>query len=372
MKELGIYIHIPFCKRKCKYCDFISFANKFELIDKYIESVKEEIKNFKRDDDYIITTIYFGGGTPSVIESKYIKEILDEIKEKFNLENPEITIEVNPGTVTKEKLEDYYKMGINRLSIGLQTTSNELLKLIGRIHTYSEFEETYKMARDVGFKDINVDLMIGLPTQNLEDVENDLNRIIELKPEHISVYSLILEEGTELQEKVSKKELYLPTEELERKMYWQVKNKLEKNGYIHYEISNFAKPNFESKHNLNCWNQKEYIGFGLAAHSYINKTRMSNAENLEEYISTNGKDKIIHEKQDDIAEEKEFMLIGLRKIDGIKISDFKNKFGYNPIYLFRNELDKLVREELLEIEENNIKLTNKGVDLANLVWEEFV
>lgn len=372
MKELGIYIHIPFCKRKCKYCDFISFSNKFELVDKYIESIKEEIKNLTLGRDSKITTVYFGGGTPSAIESKYIKEILDEIKSVGKLENTEITIEVNPGTVTKDKLKDYLQMGINRLSIGLQTTSNALLKLIGRIHTYSEFEETYRMARDVGFKNINVDLMIGLPTENLPDVECDLDKIIRLKPEHISVYSLILEEGTELEVKVSKKELYLPSEELERKMYWQVKNRLEEKGYIHYEISNFAKPNFESKHNLNCWNQMEYIGFGLAAHSYINKTRMSNTENLEKYIKTNGENKTIHEKQDVFEEEKEFMLLGLRKIEGVKISDFKNKFGHNPIYVFRNELDKLVKKELIEVEENNIKLTNKGLDLANLVWEEFI
>ena len=312
------------------------------------------------------------GGTPSYIESKYIKEVLDIIKEKDILEDPEITIEVNPGTATKEKLEDYLKIGINRLSIGLQTTSNTLLKLIGRIHTYEQFEETYKIAREVGFKNINVDLMIGLPTENLQDVEYDLDRIIKLNPEHISVYSLILEEGTELEKKVSKKELYLPQEEIERKMYWQVKNKLEENGYIHYEISNFAKPNFESKHNLNCWNQKEYIGFGLAAHSYIDKTRMSNTGDLDEYIKTKGTDKTIHEKQDETAMQKEFMLLGLRKIEGVKISDFKNKFGINPIYLFRNELDKLVKEELIEVEENDIKLTNKGLDLANLVWEEFV
>lgn len=372
MKEVGIYVHIPFCKRKCKYCDFVSFSNKFELVEEYIESIKEEIKNLTLDRDYKITTVYFGGGTPSSIESKYIKEILDEIKCKWKLENTEITIEVNPGTVSKDKMKDYLQMGINRLSIGLQSTSNELLKLIGRIHTYSQFEETYKMAREVGFNNINVDLMIGLPTENLQDVECDLDKIISLNPEHISVYSLILEEGTELEVKVSKKELYLPSEELERKMYWQVKNRLEEKGYIHYEISNFAKPGYQSKHNLNCWNQKEYIGFGLAAHSYINKIRMSNTENLEEYIKTNGENKIVHEKQNDIDEQKEFMLLGLRKINGIKISDFKNKFGPNPIYIFRNELDKLVKEELIEVEENDIKLTDKGLDLANLVWEEFV
>ena len=372
MKELGIYIHIPFCIKKCEYCDFISFENKQEMIEDYIEAVKCEVKNTKINGDYKITTIYFGGGTPSAIESRYIREVLEVIKNKFKIENPEITIEVNPGTVGKEKLEDYLKMGVNRLSIGLQTTENKLLKVIGRIHTYQKFKETYALAREVGFKNINVDLMIGLPEETLEDVEEDLDRIITLNPEHISVYSLIVEEGTPLEKRINNKELLLPQEELERKMYWKVKEKLEENGYIHYEISNFAKPGFRSKHNVNCWEQKEYIGFGLAAHSYIDSIRQSNTEYLNEYIIEKGEKKTIHEKQNELEKQKEFMLLGLRKIEGVKISDFKNKFIENPIYVFRNELDKLVKEGLLEIEENSIKLTKKGIDLANIVWQEFV
>ena len=372
MKELGIYVHIPFCIRKCDYCDFCSFGDMQHKIKQYIEALKEEIKNCSNYLDYEITTIYFGGGTPSYIDSEYIKEILKEIVKKYKLSNPEITIEVNPGTVSKEKLEDYMKMGINRISIGLQTTNNKMLKLLGRIHTYEQFLETFKVAREEGFNNISVDLMIGLPTENLQDVEGDLKRIIKLNPEHISVYSLILEEGTPLEKKVAKGELYLPKEEQERKMYWNAKKKLEEKNYIHYEISNFAKQGYFSKHNLNCWNQKEYLGFGLAAHSYIEKTRMSNTENLEEYIVNNGKNKIIHEKQGIEEETKEFMLLSLRKIEGVKISEFKNRFLSNPLYLFKTELDKLTKEELIEVDEDSIKLTNKGIDLANLVWQEFV
>ena len=312
------------------------------------------------------------GGTPSLLDEKYIKEIIEKIKEKHNLQNAEITIEINPGTISENKLEAYLKYGINRLSIGLQTTSNRLLKLIGRIHTYEKFEETYKIAKKVGFNNINIDLMIGLPTQTVQDVEKDISKIIKINPEHISVYSLILEEGTKLAKRVSNKEIYLPNENEEREMYWLVKNKLQEKGYIHYEISNFAKPNFMSKHNMNCWEQKEYIGIGLAAHSYINKTRKSNTENLEEYINTKGAKKLIHEKQNKEDEEKEYMLLGLRKIEGVKISEFKNKFIENPIYLFKKELNKLAKQELIEIDENSIKLTTKGIDLANLVWEEFV
>lgn len=374
MKELGIYIHIPFCKRKCAYCDFISFSGHQKLIEPYINSLIREIKNYKIDkENYVIKTIYFGGGTPSFIDSKYIVEILDTIKAKFNiLENVEITIEANPGTVNELKLKDYYNAGINRISFGLQSTRSELLKLVGRIHSYSSFLEAYNLARKIGFKNINIDLMIGLPVQSLEDVQKDLKRIIELKPEHISVYSLIVEEETKIEEKIKNKELYLPSEELERKMYWEVKKKLEDAGYIHYEISNYSKPGLESKHNIACWNQEEYLGFGLAAHSYINNKRYSNTIDFDEYFDWPENSKIIHEKQTKEDKQKEFMLLGLRKIEGVKISDFKNKFIENPIYLYRESLNKLTTQGLIEIDIDNIKLTNKGIDLANLVWEEFI
>ena len=217
-----------------------------------------------------------------------------------------------------------------------------------------------------------MDLMIGLPVQTLADVQKDLNRIIELKPEHISVYSLIVEEGTKLEEKIKNKELYLPAEELERKMYWEVKKKLEEVGYVHYEISNFTKQGYESKHNISCWNQEEYLGFGLAAHSYIDNIRYSNTIDFEEYFDSPENSKIIHEKQTKEDKQKEFMLLGLRKIEGVRISDFKNKFIENPIYLYRESLNKLATQGLIEIDIDNIKLTNRGIDLANLVWEEFV
>ena len=374
MKELGIYVHIPFCKRKCAYCDFISFSGKARLIEKYVESLKREINKCKiGKEDYMVKTIYFGGGTPSFIESKYIVEILEAIKEKFNIsKNAEITIEINPGTVTEEKLKDYYEVGINRISFGLQSTNSQLLKLVGRIHSYSSFLEGYNLARKTGFKNINVDLMIGLPVQTLKDVQKDLSRIIELNPEHVSVYSLIVEEGTRIEEKIKNKELYLPSEKLERKMYWEVKKKLEEAGYIHYEISNFAKAGYESKHNLSCWNQEEYLGFGLAAHSYFNNVRYSNTDDFEEYFDWPENSKIIHERQTDEDKQKEFMLLGLRKIEGVAISDFKNKFIENPIYLYRETLNKLVTQGLIEVDIDSIKLTNRGIDLANLVWEEFV
>ena len=367
MNEVNLYIHIPFCKKKCYYCDFISYSNKDDYIEEYIDTVIKEYSNYKAE-EYIIKTVYIGGGTPSYIDSKYIVKLLKEI----NLEKAEeITIEINPGTVTKEKLIDYRNSGINRLSIGLQATQDTLLKEIGRIHTYNEFLDTYNMAREVGFKNINIDLMLALPKQHIEDLIQSVKRIIELNPEHISIYSLILEEGTKMYDMVNKQKCTLPKEDEEREMYWAVKNILEKNGYNHYEISNFAKNGYHSKHNIDCWNQKEYIGIGVAAHSYLDNRRYSNLGNIEEYIK-NYHDKEIHEIQDKISKQKEYMILGLRKLDGIYISEFELKFNENPIYLFRNELNKLVNQELIEIDLNNIRLTNKGLDLANIVWEEFI
>lgn len=373
--KIGIYVHIPFCKKKCDYCDFISYCGKDDLIEKYVDSVKKEIENVKIKSE--ITTIYIGGGTPSYIDSKYIVEILEKIKEKNVAQDAEITIEVNPGTVTQEKLQDYINCGINRISIGLQTTNDELLKQIGRIYNYEQFLETYKMAKKVGFKNINVDLMLGLPNQRIIDLKESLENVLKLAPKHISVYSLIVEAGTPIANKIENGEVKLPDEDLERNMYWYVKNTLELNGYKHYEISNFAKKGYESKHNMNCWNQMEYVGIGAAAHSYRDITRYSNTEDIKEYIKNVQKgefekNRIIHEIQKEEDSKKEFMLLGLRKIDGIKISEFKNKFGDNPIYLYRNELKKLSDEKLIIIQDDNIKLSNKGIDLANLVWEEFV
>ena len=455
-KELGIYLHIPFCKKKCYYCDFVSYADKLLYQERYINALLLEIESQK---DILkesnITTIYIGGGTPSIIDVKYIKLVINKLNEILNFNNSnieidksnlldnnekdllnnnekdllnienlnlikkpiEITIELNPGTVTKEKLEQYYNLGINRLSIGLQSTQDKLLKQIGRIHTYSEFLQTYKLARKIGFKNINIDLMIGLPNQSIEDIKETVENIINLKPEHISVYSLIVEQGTKIAELIDSGDLKLPDEDLERMEYSYVKNKLELAGFKQYEISNFAKENYYSKHNVNCWKQKEYIGFGISAHSYYENIRFSNTENFNKYINSGYLDfekfniknllkninyseleketiienqelsrakiiknieleseglKIIHEIHTKEEEQKEFMLLGLRMLEGVSISEFKQKFGENPIYLFRESLSKLVEEDLIKIDLDNIFLTRKGLDLANLVWEEFV
>lgn len=388
MKPIGIYVHIPFCKRKCNYCDFISFTNKEEKIEEYIkclcieiaevgEGVKLDIES-KLTDEIIVKTIYIGGGTPSYIDSEYIRKVLDTIFNNFNVDkNAEITLEINPGTVNEEKILKYKQMGINRLSIGVQSANDNLLKMLGRVHNYEEFEESYNIIKNAGFDNINIDFMIGIPNQTIQDIIIMLEKIESLKPTHISTYSLIVEENTPIEKRIQNKELILPNDDIERKMYWKVKETLEKMGYIHYEISNFAIPGYEAKHNLDCWEQKEYMGFGVSAHSYTDKTRFSNIDNVEEYIENTKNDKlennfIFHEKQGKVSQMKEYMMLGLRKIAGVECIKFETKFNKDVFEVFDKEIEKLLNEELITIENGNIKLTNKGIDLANLVWEEFV
>ena len=388
-KEMGLYIHIPFCVKKCKYCDFVSYACQKEKQDVYLKWLIEEIKQVGEgnkidvqngiDEQVLVKTIYIGGGTPSILEPEAIEQIMKTILENFQIaEEVETTIEVNPGTVTKEKLEKYYRAGIRRLSIGMQSMNPDLLQMLGRIHTKEEFLQTYQWAREVGFENCNVDIMIGLPNQTMQDVEDTIKQVAMLNPEHISCYSLIVEEGTAMEKEIADGKLVLPEEELERKMYEKAKELLEEAGYIHYEISNFAKKGMASKHNMDCWNQKEYMGFGVAAHSYTNGVRYSNVEDIEEYIANYEKDKwednlIFHEKQNKVSMEKEYMMLGLRKLEGVSISAFKRKFVDNPCYVFRRELNYLSEQGLILIEdEDKIKLTKKGLDLANVVFEEFV
>ena len=377
MKDIGIYLHIPFCKQKCNYCDFTSFCKKDDLIKDYIECLKEEIR-LRSNLNYHIKTIYIGGGTPSYIKPKYIDELLREIEKNFDFDiNAEISMELNPGTATEKGLDNYFQMGVNRLSIGLQTSNDEILKQIGRIHNYKEFEKTIQYARKAGFRNINVDTMIGLPSQNIYDVEKTLIGLIDMEIPHISVYSLIIEPNTKLEKMVNNNEVELPDDEMERYMYWYAKRKLEENGYIHYEISNFAKMKNKCKHNVDCWNQSEYLGFGVSAASYENATRYVNTPSLEDYINNiknkeSFKNVKIEEKQTKKMMMSEYMLLGLRKINGVNLTNFEIKFGKKVFDVFNKEITKLLGQNLIKIEGENIQLTNKGLDLANLVWEEFV
>ncbi len=394
-KAIGIYIHIPFCKSKCSYCDFLSFnLNNQYLEEEYFKALKKEIENtilklnkiYKEQNQHlfkqlnlpiVVDTIYIGGGTPSFICSKYIKSILEAIRKEFDvLKNAEITIELNPESTTEEKLKEYKNLGINRISMGLQTTNDKILKQLGRLYTYEEFQKKYLLAKKY-FNNINVDLMFGLPNQTIDDVRIDLKEIIKLNPKHISTYSLILEQNTKLYNEVSNFKIKIPEDTLNRDMYWIIKKQLEKHNYIHYEISNFSKKDYESKHNINCWKQKEYLGFGIGASSYFNNIRFININNLPLYIDNINNNIVnitIEEIQTIEEKEKEFVFLHLRMLEGLNIEDFKNKFKKDPLDLFKNEINKLLNIKLIEITENNkyIRLTEKGLDLANIVWEEFI
>ncbi len=371
----ALYVHIPFCKQKCFYCDFNSYSGKEHMIEQYVKALKNELSFAlqKNDDKPVFKTVYFGGGTPSVIPAKYIKEIMQDIKC-----DGEVTLELNPGTITKEKLMTYKEAGVNRLSIGLQTTNDDLLKRIGRIHSLKDFEDAYYMVREEGFNNISVDLMFGLSNQTLDDIKNSLEYIINLKPEHISCYSLIVHD--ELIKKNPNAFSNLPSDEEERKMYYLICDELKKNGYIQYEISNFAKPGFESKHNLCYWNQEEYYGIGAGASSYINNTRYKNIDNIEEYVAAiidrHGEQySIIEEIQTEESKIKEYMILKLRLLDGVSEYDFKNRFNKDLFSVFKNELDKLIDLGLIELvgdSNKSVRLTKKGLDLANIVWEEFI
>ena len=368
MKEIGLYIHIPFCKQKCYYCDFCSYANKLELQERYVNALIKELNHIKDKNIYKIKTIYIGGGTPSIIKPVLIQRILFEIRSLFVIsEDAEITIEINPGTVDKEKIDTYKISGINRISIGLQSTNDKLLKEIGRIHNYNDFEIAYALINEAGFFYVNVDLMIGLPNQTLNDVKETIKKIVLKNPTHISVYSLIVEPETTMQMLINSNKLELPDEDLERAMYWSVKELLERSGYIQYEISNFAPEGNECKHNILYWTQENVIALGAAAVGYIDGVRYKNPETLEKYFEAaknNFPDEFIeyeiltpHEKQIELA------ILKLRTKWGIKKSELLPEveavLNSMPSDLFINTPEK-------------ISLSKRGMRLGNSIWCELI
>lgn len=375
--EIGLYIHIPFCKAKCFYCDFNSFAGKDELVPTYIEALKAELEYYKKKlYNYKIKTIFIGGGTPSLIETKHVNDLISWCKQNLNIEkSAEITIEANPGTLDFDKLRSYKVMGINRLSMGLQAWQKSLLRKIGRIHSLEEFLQNYKQAREVGFKNINIDLIFGLPGQTLKDWEETVRNVLELDPEHVSCYSLKIEEGTPFGNCIQTGELKEIDDELDREMYYLAKEMFKKLNLKHYEISNFAKPDFECKHNLIYWNQEEYIGIGAGAHSFFEGKRFNNIYDIEKYISIDFTKELPVENLCIIDEKEaisEFMILGLRLLDGINKKEFFNKFNRDLHETFGEQLERLLKKKMIEIGNDKIKLTLLGQDLANQVFVEFV
>ena len=376
-KKISLYIHVPFCKAKCYYCDFNSFAGMSGRIAPYFKALLGEIELYgERLKGYGIKTIFIGGGTPSFVDAEYISAVAESCRKHFNLlEDAEITIEANPGTLSFEKLAAYRSMGINRLSMGLQACQDDILKSIGRIHKYQEFVENFQQARRAGFSNINVDLIFGLPNQTLEDWKETLEKVAGLEPEHISCYSLSIEEDTVFGDRLKAGELKPADDELDRSMYHMAKDMLTSYGYGHYEISNFAKAGFECLHNLTYWKAEEYAGLGAGAHSYLDSVRFNNVYSVENYIDciTRGTLPVEDEHPLD-AEEKmsEFMMLGFRLIGGISLTEFMQRFGSDVYALFGNKIKMLENKGLIEVIGDCIKLTDSGLDLANQVFMEFI
>lgn len=403
MNGLEIYIHIPFCVKKCDYCDFLSAPADLETKEKYVEALINEIKlNKNKMSEYVVDTVFIGGGTPSLLEENQISKIMSVLRDNCNMsENPEITIECNPGTITESKLLEYKKSGINRISFGLQSANDEELKSIGRIHNYAGFLESYNLARKCGFDNINVDLMSALPGQTLKSYEETLNKVVRLEPEHISAYSLIVEENTLMYDRVKKAQIkginILPDEESERKMYYLTNNILRSNGYRKYEISNYSKPGKECKHNIGYWQRKEYLGFGIGAASLYKENRYNNISDINKYIevlTNNIKENSINnvgnssevENQVNILNSivknlqqlterdrmEEFMFLGLRMMEGASMEKFEQYFGktYMEVY---GKVQKRMEDKRFLINDNGyVKLTEFGIDLSNYVMSEFL
>ena len=378
--DIGIYIHIPFCLQKCFYCDFNSYANKQKLVEKYTFALCNEIlKNAEILSQYKISTIYIGGGTPSYIDSKYIKQILDTLFLFVDKEYlKEVTIEVNPNSVTEEKLKVYKDSGVNRLSIGLQTNHNDILKKIGRAHKIEEFEKALDIANKVGFNNISADLIYPLPDLDLNRFNETLDYILNLKDKnikHISIYNLEIHENTKLKFLLDEGYVTLVDEDEEYEMYTALNKRFKEAGYNRYEISNYSIPGYESNHNLRYWNQSLYLGFGAGASSFFGGSRYRNENSIEKYISYLDKGiSIIAEKEDlDLLSlMKEYVMLALRKIEGLDVTNFKSKYKKDVYELFSEELNSLINDGLLEKEGNYIHLTQRGLEVANLVWEKFV
>lgn len=381
MKQLGIYIHIPFCIQKCAYCDFLSFPADDAAKRAYMAALNEEIQATAKDyKEYQAQTIFFGGGTPSCIAKELIGDCLLTVQTHFHVaDNAEITLELNPGTASMEKLEYLKNAGVNRLSIGLQSADDNELKRLGRIHTYKDFLSTYEWARRAGFQNINVDLMSALPGQSFAAWQGTLHAVLALEPEHISAYSLILEEGTRLYDQISQYPP-IPDEETDRMMYHETKQLLSEHGYIRYEISNYAKKGFESRHNQIYWQRgcdhiRDYIGFGLGASSTVENHRYRNTDKLSEYIAPcKEPDKIRRDEELLSGQElmEEFLFLGLRRMQGISISEFERTFGVRLDSIYQKVIKKWKEAGCLDEKNGFLFLTEMGIDISNAVLADFL
>ena len=367
---IGIYVHVPFCKRKCNYCDFCSEAAGEEKIERYTEALCEEIKSFSNGKKIDADTVFFGGGTPSVLSGEQIEKIMLAIKESFNiLADAEITAEVNPGTVTDEKARAFVKAGINRVSIGTQSIHENELKKLGRIHGLDDFLNTYATFKANGITNLSVDLMYGIPEQTIFSFEQTLKKIIELSPNHISCYGLIIEEGTPFFDNFSS--LNLPSEDDECAMYSLAHKMLTEAGYRHYEISNYAKEKYPSRHNLKYWHNEEYIGFGISAHSYFGGKRFYNTSDFDEYFTLDSA-KYRKDESDSGIDPFEYAMLGLRLDDGFSLSDYEEKFGKSFLEGNEEKIERFQKLGFLKIDGERISLTPEGFYVSNSILSDLL
>ncbi len=371
-EPIGLYVHIPFCKSKCSYCDFVSFPDATaEYEEKYVDALINEISEYESDKKIPADTVFFGGGTPSVISARSFERIAETIKKIFNiLPSAEFTIEANPKTLTEEKLSVYKQTGVNRISFGLQSIREKELKILGRIHNFTDFLDSYNLCAKHGISNINVDLMYSIPEQTSGSFIDTVKAVISLSPKHISAYSLILEEGTRLYK--MKDALTFPSEEQECDMYYKAADILKNAGYFHYEISNYALGGYECNHNLKYWENKEYIGLGLAAHSYFGKKRYSNTALFSEYFSEEREKYRQIENIDIKTSAYEYVMTHLRLSRGFSLSDYQEKFGSSFIYGREAVLADLERNGYLSIENGRIALTEKGFYVSNTIITELI
>ncbi len=392
MKDVAVYVHYPFCVRKCAYCDFLSAPGSLEKQNEYIKALLREIEGrsgFLKD--YRVKSLYFGGGTPTLMPEEGLTAVMNALANscgcwpwnrggseapgnKANTDVPEATIEANPGTVTAGKAAYWRKLGFNRVSLGMQSANASVLGAMGRIHTSADVEASVRVLRKAGFRNLSVDLIVGYPGDTPEGFHHSLEEAVKLSPEHISCYSLSVEEGTVLSARLESGEWQLPSEETERSMYDDALRTLEQAGYRRYEISNFSRPGFESRHNMAYWDLSEYIGLGLGASSYLGGARLKNTVDLKAYCKTPDPGKLAAVEQapgrDNDLEE--FMFLGLRRTEGVSEAEFRKRFGTSLQEEYGQELETLVHEGLLVWEDGRVSLTRRGLDLANVVFEAFL
>ena len=377
MKKLGLYVHIPFCERKCNYCDFYSVEKSDSIEKQYVDALIKEIKSYQsKAEGYIVDSIFIGGGTPSYLKHENIGLILDEIRNTFILtDDVEISLEANPNSITAGKVLSYKKYGINRMSVGIQSLDKNILKTIGRLHDSKEALDAIEIIKKAGIDNINADIMFNIPGQDTDSLNDTLEQVISSGVKHISFYSLKLEEGTPLYKMEAKKLIQMPDEDSERDMYYEGRELMETRGYIQYEISNFSKPNYECRHNIKYWAGGEYIGFGPFAHSCFEDKRYNNISDIKYYcenIKEPDKFRRLNEVLGKESKMFEYIMLRLRMNSGIIIEDFNREFEKDFMNIYENQIKNLLEYQLIDINNGRLKLTKKGIDVSNYVFEQFL